>query len=75
MLSLKMSKVLLIKYSLTNEEVEMQIVLENMFIKGLLWFIWIINTISFWLVAPNIFNFLTMLLLVCVFIEGKRTSL
>ena len=63
------------KYSLTKEEVEMQIVLENMFIKCMLWFIWIINTISFWLVTPNIFNFLTMLLLICVFIDGKRASL
>ena len=53
----------------------MQIILENMFIKGLLWFIWIINTIGFWFVNPNIFNFLTMLLLICVFIEGKRASL
>ena len=49
----------------------MQIVLENMFIKGLLWFIWIINTIGFWFVNPNIINFLTMLLLVCVYIESK----
>lgn len=62
------------KYSLTNEGVEMQIVLENMFIKCMLWFIWIINTISFWFVNPNIINFLTMLLLVCVFVEGKRVS-
>ena len=63
------------KYSLTKEEVEMQIVLENMFIKCMLWFIWIINTIGFWFVNPNIFNFLTMLLLVCVFIESKRINL
>ena len=63
------------KYSLTKDEVEMQIVLENMFIKGLLWFVWVINTISFWFVTPNIINFLTMLLLVCVFIEGKRINL
>ena len=63
------------KYSLTKEEVEMRIVLENMFIKGMLWFIWIVNTISFWFVNPNIFNFLTMLLLVCVFIESKRVQL
>ena len=53
----------------------MQIVLDNLFIKGMLWFIWIINTIGFWFFNPNIFNFLTMVLLVCVFIEGKRTSL
>ena len=63
------------KYSLTKEEVEMQIVLESMFIKCMLWFIWIINTIGFWFVNPNIINFLTMLLLICVFIEGKRVSL
>ena len=63
------------KYSLTKEEAEMRIVLESMFIKCTLWFIWIINTIGFWFVNPNIFNFLTMLLLVCVFIEGKRESL
>lgn len=62
------------KYSLTKEEVEMQIVLESMFIKYMLWFIWIINTISFWFFNPNIINFLTMLLLICVFIEGKRVS-
>lgn len=53
----------------------MQIVLENMFIKGLLWFIWITNTISFWFFNPNIINFLTMLLLICVFIESKRINL
>lgn len=63
------------KYSLTKEEVDMQIVLENMFIKCMLWFVWIINTIGFWFVTPNIFNFLTMLLLVCVFIESKRINL
>ena len=62
-------------YSLTKEEVEMQIVLESMFIKCMLWFIWIINTISFWFFNPNIINFLTMLLLVCVFIDSKRVSL
>ena len=53
----------------------MKIVLENMFIKGVLWFVWIINTIGFWFFNPNIINFLTMLLLICVFIEGKRASL
>lgn len=63
------------KYSLTKEGVEMQIVLENMFIKCMLWFIWIINTIGFWFFNPNIINFLTMLLLVCVFIESKRINL
>lgn len=63
------------KYSLTKEEVEMRIVLESMFIKCMLWFIWIINTISFWFFNPNIVNFLTMLLLICVFIESKRINL
>ena len=62
-------------YSLTKEEVEMQIVLESMFIKCMLWFVWAINTISFWFFNPNIINFLTMLLLVCVFIDSKRVSL
>ena len=53
----------------------MQIVSDNLFIKGVLWFIWIVNAISFWFFNPNIFNFLTMVLLVCVFIEGKRINL
>lgn len=53
----------------------MQIVSENMFIRCMLWFMWIINTIGFWLFNPNIINFLTMLLLICVFIEGKRMNL
>ena len=53
----------------------MQVVSDNLFIKGMLWFIWIVNTISFWFFNQNIINFLTMLLLVCVFIEGKRASL
>lgn len=63
------------KYSLTKGGVEMQIVSDNLFIKGMLWFIWIVNAISFWFFNPNIINFLTMLLLVCVFIEGKRINL
>ena len=53
----------------------MKIVLENMFIKCMLWFVWVINTIGFWFFSPNIINFLTMLLLVCVFIESKRVDL